>query len=109
MGRCGLALFAAADSALAMRRGALLEVVFLLGAAKGARLFPLLATLYLRHQTVCGFAAGTLGGMAVGSCLFVLLKDSTADYRALSTSLSVAVGAVLSVAVSWVTRGRGQG
>jgi len=109
VGRWSLALFAAAVSALAMRRVALLEVVFFLGAAKGAMLFPLLATLYWRRQTVWGFAAGTLGGMAVGSCLFVLLKDSTANYRALSTSLSVAVGAVLSVAVSWVTRGRGQG
>ncbi|HOS93872.1 MAG TPA: hypothetical protein PLQ54_11205, partial [Armatimonadota bacterium] len=104
--RWSLAAFAAAVASLAMRRVALLEVVFFLGAAKGAMLFPLVATLYWRRQNVWGFAAGTLGGMAIGSCLFLLLRDSAANYRVLSTSLSVVMGAVLSIAVTHATGAR---
>ncbi len=106
-GRTAMCVFALLVAGLAMYRVSLMKAMFFLGAAKGAMLFPLLASLYWPGLTARGFVAGIAGGVVVGAGLFLWLQGVTGYYNLISIPVSVAVGAGLSVAVSLVWPARG--
>lgn len=102
-GRIGIVLLGIVGAVTATHKGSLLQLIFLLGAARAALVFPLLSSLYWRRAEGRGYFWGVLGGIVTGIAASLSLKD---DPMGSLYSLLIALGVSIGISALFVALNR---
>ncbi|MEN6403753.1 MAG: hypothetical protein ABFD94_17550 [Armatimonadia bacterium] len=103
-GRLGIIFLGLTGMALAFQKESLLQLLFLLGAARAALAFPLLSSLYWRKANGSGYVYGVLGGILCGMTAAWGLKPITPYHSLISLLLGIGVSTALCVLFALANR-----
>jgi Na+/proline symporter len=104
-GRLGIVFVGSLGALLAFQKESLLQLLFLLGAARVALAVPLLTSLYWRRATQAGYVYGVLGGVICGVTAAATLHSVTPYHSLISLLLGLGVSGGICALFALTSRG----